>query len=337
MTAFTIVGAGAIGSIVGVSLARAGHEVSFVETNRDHVAAVRERGLRLTGYTEGLIHPTIMTPEEVDGPLDKVLLSVKSGGTEGALETIAPRLLPDGYVVSLQNGLEEVKIAAEIGEARTVGAFLTFGGHYKGPGEVVYGGPGTFRVGEIDGRITPRVTALAEALSAVQPIEATANIFGYLWAKLALGAIYFATALADSDVTDLYAVPRYREVFGKLAGEVVAVAEANGVAVEAFDGFDPKVFRPGVEVDPAAVEAAWAGQMRYWTRHEGRRTGIWRDLAVHKRQTEVQRLIASVIDAAAPLGIETPCVRRLVEMIQEIEIRVRGQVQENLEELVAVG
>lgn len=337
MAAFTIVGAGAIGSIVGVNLARAGHKVRFVETNRDHVAAVRDRGLRLTGHARGLIRPEIMTPEEAQGQLDKVLLAVKSGGTDSAMETIAPRLLPEGYVVSLQNGLEEYRIARCIGEARTIGAFLTFGGHYQGPGEVVYGGPGTFRVGEIDGRITPRLTTLVEALSAVQAVEATDNIFGYLWAKMALGAIYFATALADADVTDLYAVPRYREMFGKLAGEVVAVAEASGVTVEAFDAFDPKVFRPTAEVDPVAVKAAWAGQMRYWTRHEGRRTGVWRDLAIHKRKTEVQRLIASVADVAAPLGIEARRVRRLVEMVQEIEVGTRRQTEANLEELVALG
>lgn len=337
MAAFTIVGAGAIGSIVGVSLARAGHDIRFVESNPDHVAAVRESGLKLTGHTEGLIRPDIMTPDEVREPLDKVLLAVKSGATESAMETIAPWLSPNGYVVSLQNGLEEYRIARHVGEARTIGAFLTFGGHYRAPGEVVYGGPGTFRVGEIDGQTTPRVTALAEALSAVQPAEATNNIFGYLWAKTALGAIYFATALADADVTDLYAVPRYREMFGKLAGEVIAVAEASGVKVEAFDGFDPKVFRPGQQVDPVAVEATWAGQMRYWTRHSGRRTGIWRDLAIHKRRTEVQRLVASVIDVAAPLGMAVPRVQLVVDLVQQIELGQRTQTEFNLEVLLSLG
>ena len=104
---------------------------------------------------------------------------------------------------------------------------LTFGGHYRAPGDVVFGGTGTFRVGELDGRITERVLALRDALCAVQEVEVTANIAGYLWAKLALGAIYFATALVSADVTEQYDQPAYRDMFGTLAGEVMAVAHGR--------------------------------------------------------------------------------------------------------------
>src|SRR5882724_11663505 len=107
---FTIVGAGAIGAIVGVHLMRAGHGVAYVEANRAHVAAIRESGLRLTGALDAIVRPQVMLPEEA-GPLRQVLLAVKSRHTEEALGTIVPLLAPDGYVVSLQNGLEEYKIA----------------------------------------------------------------------------------------------------------------------------------------------------------------------------------------------------------------------------------
>ena len=249
MSEFTIVGAGAIGAILGVALIEAGHRVSFIEANRDHVAAVKRDGLRLSGYRDVRVDAPIATPEESTGPLKQVLLAVKSRHTIDALKPLAPRLVADGFVVSLQNGVEEYKIADLIGAERTIGAFLTFGGHYKQPGEIVFGGPGTFRIGEIDGGVTPRIRALKAAFSALQPVEITDNIFGFLWSKIALGAIYFATAATDSDVTDLYAAPRYRELFGRLAGEVVKVADAKGVRMETFDGFDPTVFRPGVAPD----------------------------------------------------------------------------------------
>src|SRR3954453_2292934 len=208
MTAYTIVGAGAVGSIVGVQLSRAGHEVRFIEANRAHVEAVRRDGLQVSGALEATIRPEILLPEAVTVPLRNVLLAVKSPHTEAALAPVVPVLAADGFVVSLQNGLEEYKIARRVGPERTVGAFLTFGGHWREPGKVTYGGPGTFRVGEIDGKITDRVRALRDDLAAVQPVEATDNIFGYLWGKMALGAIYFGTALTDSDVTELYASER---------------------------------------------------------------------------------------------------------------------------------
>src|SRR5258707_12088367 len=179
MSEFVIVGAGAIGAIVGVALIEAGHDVRFIESNRDHVEAVRAHGLRLTGHRQARVEAPIATPEESDWPLRQVLLAVKSRHTVEALRPLAARLAPDGFVVSLQNGLEEYRIADLVGASRTVGAFLTFGGHYKAPGEIMFGGPGEFRIGEIDGRTTPRIIELQRALSALQPVEITDNIFGF--------------------------------------------------------------------------------------------------------------------------------------------------------------
>jgi 2-dehydropantoate 2-reductase len=319
MSAFVIVGAGAIGAIVGAALAGAGHQVRFIEANRAHVDAVRAGGLRLSGYREARLDVPIATPEEADWPLRQVLLAVKSPHTLQALRPLSGRLAPDGFVVSLQNGLEEYRIADLIGAQRTIGAFLTFGGHYKAPGEIVFGGPGAFRIGEIDGATTPRIVALQQALSALQPVEVTDNIFGFLWSKIVLGAVYFATATTDSDVTDLYAVPRYRELFGALAGEVVAVADARGIRLEIFDGFDAAVFRPGATAEQSAIAATWDGQNRYWNAHESKRTGIWRDLAIHKRKTEVDRLIGPVIEIGRERGVATPGLSRLVAVVKEIE------------------
>jgi 2-dehydropantoate 2-reductase len=330
---FTIVGAGAIGGIVGVQMARAGHAVRFVEANRAHVEAVRANGLQLLGHVEHRIRPEILLPDEVKGPLGPVLLAVKSRHTLDALAPLAPLLREDAYVVSLQNGLEERKIARLVGAPRTIGAFLTFGGHWRGPGEVMYGGPGTFRIGEIDGAITPRIKALHQVLSCVQALEVTDNIFGYLWGKLALGAVYFGTALTDSDVTDLYAEERWRAVLGRLAGEVAMVAEAEGVRIEPFDGFDAAAFGAVTPRDAARAASSWEGQNRYWNRHSGKRTGIWRDLAVHKRKTEVDRMVGEVVEVAEARGLAVPGVRRLVELIRDIE---EGRRVQSLDTLAAL-
>jgi 2-dehydropantoate 2-reductase len=333
MSEFVVVCAGAIGAIVGAALIGSGHAVRFIEANRDHVAAVREGGLRFSGYREMKVEAPIATPDEADWRLRNVLLAVKSPHTLDALRPLAGRLAPDGFVVSLQNGLEEYRIADLIGANRTIGAFLTFGGHYKAPGEVVFGGPGAFRIGEIDGANTPRIAMLRDAFSALQAVEVTDNIFGFLWAKIVLSAIYFATAMTDSDVVDLYAVPRYRDMFGRLAGEVVAVADAKAVRLEIFDGFDANVFRPGATADPAALAATWAGQTHYWTSHKNTRTGIWRDLAIHKRKTEVDRLIGPVIELGLEQGIVTPGLSRLVAIVKDIE---NGQGSLGLQNLHAI-
>jgi len=330
MSEFVIIGAGAIGAIVGAALAGAGHAVRFIEANRAHVEAVRAGGLRLSGYRQARLDVPIATPDEADWPLRQVLLAVKAPHTLEALQPLAGRLAPDGFVVSLQNGLEEYRIAELVGASRTIGAFLTFGGHYRAPGEVVFGGPGAFRIGELDGTTPPRIVALQQALSAVQPVAVTDNIFGFLWSKIALGAIYFATATTDSDVTDLYAEARYRMLFGRLAGEVVAAADASGVRLETFDGFDPTVFRPGATADRAAIAATWDGQNRYWNSHENKRTGVWRDLAIHKRRTEIDRQIGPVIEIGRERGVAMPGLSRLVAVVKEIEDGARPLGLHNL-------
>jgi 2-dehydropantoate 2-reductase len=332
---FTIVGAGAIGAIIGCHLAASGHGVEFIETNEPHIEAIKTSGLRLSGAADLVLNPKVSRPGEMRGPLTNVLLAVKARHTEDAMAPIAPLLAKDGFVVSLQNGLEEYKIADRVGAARTVGASLTFGGHYRAPGDVVYGGPASFRIGELDGSITPRLHALQAAFSALQPVEITGNIFGFLWAKMALGAVYFGTALVSADVPDIYARADYRVMLGGLAGEVVRVAEAGGVCVEALDGFDPKVFRLDGPQDPAAIQASWDGQRHYWSRHTGGRTGIWRDLAQHHRPTEVNEQVGSVVSIARSRGIAVPRLEALAVLIHAAEAG-RPLGWENLDELTAL-
>lgn len=328
-----IVGAGAIGAIVGFHLLKAGVAVHFADNNAAHVAAVRANGLRLSGVVDETVPATIMPPDEVTERYPVVLLAVKARHTLDALPTVEKALAADGCVVSLQNGLEEYKIAKVVGAERTVGAYLTFGGFYVEPGHVKHGGNGSFKIGEIDGSVTPRVEALAAMLSALQPVGVTDNIFGYLWAKMALGAVYFGTAIVDADVVDTYADDRARAVLGTLCGEVVQVADAMGVTVETSDGFDPKAFRPGA-ADAAAKAASWEAQRRYWGAHDNARTGVWRDLAIHRRPTEVDYQITPVVELAQQKRIAVPHLQRLHAAVKAIE---QGDKTLSLETLLSVG
>src|SRR6266851_2656134 len=133
---FTIVGAGAVGGSLGAFLVRAGHDVVLVDRVPEHVRAVNTAGLHLEGVRTFTVNVPALLPEELHGPLGAVVLAVKSHDTEAAIAPIVPLLGEDEYVVSLQNGLEEPKIARAIGTDRTVGAFITTGAHYAAPGHI---------------------------------------------------------------------------------------------------------------------------------------------------------------------------------------------------------
>jgi 2-dehydropantoate 2-reductase len=312
----TVVGAGAIGGFVGAKLAAAGEDVTLVDASAEHVEAIRADGLHVSGAAELRVRPPVFVPASFDGQLETVLLAVKARHTADAVDWIAPRLHESGCVVSLQNGLQEPLIAGLVGAERTIGTFLSFGGFYAGPGEIVFGGEGSFRIGELDGRASDRIAALAELLERAHPVAVTDRIMSFAWGKTAVEAWYFATALLDADVVDIIDRGDGLRELGELVAEVARVAAAEGEPCAPIDGFDPNVFADGDAEDKAA---SWLAQRRYWDGHISRRTGVWRDLAERRRPTDVDGILAPVVEIAERHGIETPGLRRLIALVHDAE------------------
>jgi 2-dehydropantoate 2-reductase len=316
-------------------LARAGHDVTVVDTVAEHVDAIDRTGITITGPIVELTQAVpAFTPDKVRGEWDTIVLATKAQHTDAATHALRPHLSATGCVISAQNGLNELTIAEVVGAERTVGAFVNFGADYIEPGVVHYGGRGAVVVGEIDGRMTSRVTAIRDAwLDFDRDAIATPNIWGFLWAKEAYGAMLFATALTNESIADALAMPAYRDLYIALAREILAVATARGVTPEAFNGFDPSVFRPDASTEVAlrSLDDLVAFNRRSAKTH----SGIWRDLAVRKRRTEVDAQLGIVVTLGQDAGVATPLTARLVELIHDIENGVRAQSLDTLDLLAA--
>ncbi len=332
-------GAGAIGGTMGAYLARAGHEVTLVDNVADHVAAINRSGLRITGpIAEFSIQLPAFTPEQLSGTWDTIILATKAHHTLGACRGLLPHLAPAGCVVSAQNGLNELTIAEVVGEGRTVGAFVNFGADYLEPGVVLYGGRGTVAVGEAfgppDARLSARAIRLRDEWRDFDERSiATGNIFGYLWAKEAYGAMLFATALTNDSIADSLAQPKYRPLYIALAREILAVALSQGVKPESFDGFDPAVYLP--DATPGAASRSLDDLVAHNRKSAKTHSGIWRDLAIRKRPTEVDAQLGIVVSIGAKAGVPTPLTAKVVTLIQQIERGLRPLARENLEALVS--
>jgi 2-dehydropantoate 2-reductase len=332
---FLVWGAGAIGGTMGAYLSRAGHDVTAVDVVREHVAAINQAGLHITGpIDEFTATLPAFTPETLDGEWQHVMLATKAQHTEDALRALLPHLADDGYVISVQNGLNELAIAAAVGAERTVGAFVNFGADYLEPGVIHYGGRGAVVVGEIDGRPSDRASAIRDAWRDFERnARVTNNIWGYLWGKEAYGAMLFATALTNASIADALALPEYRPLYIALAREILAVADARGVRPQPFDGFDPNAFRSSARSGSAeqSLDALVAFNRRSAKSH----SGIWRDLAVRKRRTEVDAQLGIVTTLAANAGVPVPLTTRLIALIHDIENGTRTQSRDNLTLLAA--
>jgi len=334
----TIVGAGAIGGTTGAALAEAGHDVLLVDSNAAHVEAINAQGL--TVEREGKATTTRVRAahaRDLGQGLELVMLAVKSHHTAEALMTLVPRLAAGGTVVSLQNGLSEEQIARAVGPARTVGCLVNWAADWVAPGRILHGGHGAFVLGELDGRITPRVRELASVLSAVEQTPVTDNIWGYKWAKLIYGALLFGTAVVDAHVYEVVErSPGVQRALVGIVGEGMAVADKAGVRIEPFDEFDPAWYRAAVAGDTSARERAMTAIAAHYRAHTKTKTGIWRDLAVRKRKTEVDGQLGMLVAKGDTFGIDMPLTRRLIELIRDLEDGRRQMDWANLEPLVAL-
>lgn len=328
-------GAGAIGGTLGAYWARAGEDVVLVDIVAGHVARCRGEGLRVTGPVEEFrqVVPAV-TPEEVEGEFERIVLAVKAQHTEAATRALAPHLSADGFVLSAQNGLNELAIAEIVGPERTMGAFVNFGADWHGPGEILFGNRGAVVVGEIDGSVRERTRQMHRLLRIFEPDAVlTDDIWAYLWGKLGYGAMLFATALTPDSMADNFADPARAPAFAALGREVMAVAAARGVKPRGFNGFDPDAFLPGAP--ESAARASIAALAAFNRKTAKTHSGIWRDLAVRRRRTEVDAQVGIVARLGREAGVATPALEALAELIHDIEDGRRDQSRETFGELIA--
>jgi 2-dehydropantoate 2-reductase len=327
-------GAGAIGGTLGAYWARAGIPVLLVDVVREHVEACRTSGLAIEGPVESFTQVIpAATPDELAGTYSRIVLAVKAHATSGALDVLGKNLKPDGFVLSAQNGLNELEIGARVGPDRTMGCFVNFGADWLGPGRILFGNRAAVVVGEIDGTTRPRTREMHALLKIFEPDAVlTENIWGYLWGKLAYGAMLFATALNNDSMSENFARPERFPVFDRLGREVMRVAAARGIKPVGFNGFDPAAFAPNAPEQRSRDSIAALAEFNRYTAKT--HSGIWRDLAVRKRKTEVDAQIGVIARLGAEVGVDTPAIRTLVALIHDIEDGRRPLSTETMQVLI---
>jgi 2-dehydropantoate 2-reductase len=303
----TIIGAGAIGGTVGAHMARSGHDIVLCDLDADHVAAINRDGLTIEGPVENFtVAVKAITPDQLPDQIEHVAVAVKSHHTDAAAALVRGRIAPGGYVVSFQNGLTADILADAVGRDNLLVSFVNFGADYLSPGHIIQGNIGTFRIGEpFQNVITDRVRELVDA---VPYAVATDNIMGFLWGKEAYGAMLYTGATSDLSIADHLEDPRYQELMIAVAREVLA---QSPVKTENFDGF---------EADD--LEGSLARLVTFNRETAKTHSGIYRDLMVRKRKTEVDDLMRD---------LKGPLTNYVGEIIHAIERGERTCEVENLD------
>jgi 2-dehydropantoate 2-reductase len=300
------VGAGGVGGYYGARLASAGAEVGLIARG-DHLAAIRERGLRVRADDEDFTVRVAASDDPADiGPCDAVLFCVKSYDTEQAAALLGPLLKPETGVVSFQNGVDnEEKIAARIGPEHVIGGVSFILAHIAEPGVVEQMGS-VRRVifGELDGSRTERVERLlAEFRKAEIDSDLADDVRVVLWDKFAfLCALAGLTAATRLPIDELLAVPESRELFRQMVREVALVARAEGVEL-ADDVVDQKT---------AFAEAL--GPDSYSSLHHDLVTG---------HRLELDALHGEVTRRASHHGLSVPVSQMIYSLLRPWELTHR--------------
>ncbi len=176
-----------------------------------------------------------------------------------------------------------------------------------------HGGEHPIYVGELDGAMTPRLAAIQRMLSDFEETIATENIWGYLWSKTVYGCLLAATALVDEDIPDLLRERGVGPILHRLVREAMAVPDRLGVQLEPFGGFAPDAYRDPDWRPP--IE----GVARFYADQAQRRTGVWRDLAIRHRKTEVDCHAGALAQQGRELGLDMSRVGRLVALMHAAE------------------
>jgi len=306
----------------------------------DHVEHMREKGLTLSGMTEPenftvkpkAMHLTELQSVSKNEPFDFAFVSVKSYDTEWATQMIKQYLSPAGFVVSLQNGINEDRIADIVGWGRTLGCIASkIAVELTAPGQVrrnvALGGKAhtIFRIGETHGRITERAERIAGMLSAIDSSKATTNLWGERWSKLCINCMRNPVSAAtgrggngnDQD-------PMTRKLAIMIAGEAVKIGLAQGFVLENMYGLTPDQLASAHDGDAAAFQLCEEKLLEGTkTRSGEQRPSMGQDM-LKGRRTEIDYLNGLVAERGQAIGMAAPYNSAIADVVRKIE---RGEIE----------
>ena len=332
MNRFLVMGTGPIGGIIGGRLAHAGHDVTFVDVDQEHITAILEKGLQVD-VPDGPFNVKIpiVLPGDIQGKFDTAFIAVRSNYTSDTLSAVMPHLTDNGLLVSLQNGINPPLLEEKVGLDRTVGAAIRMGSRRIAPGHLYTDTRGHLYVGHLHGRITPQLQKLNELLDSVIPSEITDNILGVLWSKLTYTCLGYFGSLADAALATSCTDEKNRGLLVEFLGEAVAVGEAVGARFIGLAEYNPPDLHSSKPFeDRLAVINKYAKSWKVVDR-KGPLRQMQQGIA-----TEVDYTLAYVVREGERVGIQVPLCNAVLGMIHDIEQGKRPLQLKNYDDLARV-
>lgn len=298
-----ILGAGALGSLLGARLSQAAAKISLLTTDSQHVQAIRQSGLtieELDGSTTRYLLSAFDNIRSLEEAPDWVMVAVKTHSIEDAVSSILERCHAKTLFLTLQNGIGNwERIANLVGRGSVLVGTTAQGATLLEPGRIRHGGNGPTYLGEPQGPPAARVHAIVEQFRQARlKVEAREGMEQLIWEKLLVNVgINAITALTGTKNGFIAATPVARELCRAAVEEAMLVARAKGF-----------------EVPQDMVE-------RVWTVAEAtavNRSSMGQDVD-RKKQTEIDAINGAIVTFGEQLHISTPVNRTLTQLVKTLE------------------
>jgi 2-dehydropantoate 2-reductase len=336
-----IMGVGAVGGYTGAHMAQAGEDVVFIDPWPEHVERMRSAGLHISHITGEefttrvrALHLTDVQHLSKERPIDIAFVCTKSYDTGWATALISQYLSPNGFVVSLQNCMNEEAIAGLVGWGRTVGCIassitvdLCEPGHVRrNAGKSRGKGHTVFRVGEVHGRVTGRAQVVCRLVDLADGAMVTANLWGERWSKLVTNAMGNGLSACTGMISrEMLSNDVIRQFGARLGSEAIRVGQALGYELEEINHLSPELIARAGEGDAEAAREYDERRLADVQRPGGgaHRPSMRQDM-LKGRRTEIEFLNGFVVRKGEEVGIATPANRALTEIVKRVE---RGELK----------
>jgi 2-dehydropantoate 2-reductase len=334
-----IMGTGAVGGYTGAHMVQAGEDVTFIDPWPAHVEHMRKHGLTVTHARDvpafrvdvRALHVTDAQQLAKEKPVDIAFVCMKSYDTAWATTLIRQYLAPDGFVVSLQNCMNEETIAGIVGWGKTLGCIASSitvnlpepGLIHRGAGK---GGSAhtVFRAGEVHGGITDRAQEVCRLVAYSDSAKVTNNLWGERWSKLVTNAmangISACTGLTGGDMLQSEPIRRFST---RVGSEAIRVGQALGYQLEEIYHIDPETIARAGEGDEAAIRTCDEVRIQQGKRTaSGQRPSMGQDMQKGRR-TEIEFLNGLIVREGEKLGLSCRANAVLTDLVKRVE---RGEL-----------
>ena len=313
-----IYGAGALGTVLGAYIARAGKQIDLVNRNRAHVEALKTAGARVTGTVQFTQAVSALLPEELTGQYDVIILMTKQQHNAEVVEFLKPFLKEDGALCTCQNGLPEPAIAEAIGADRTLGCAIAWGATFRGKGvSELTSDPSalTFSLGAVGkGNRLDEVKALFECMGTVVVEQ---NFMGARWSKLLINSAFSGlSTVTGATFGEVAQNKGSRRVAQRIIKECIDVAKSAGIAIEPVQGYKiDKLFDYRGPLKKAISFALIPVAMK---KHAGLVASMLQDIRSGK-SCEIDAINGVVCAFGKKYGVPTPFNERTVQIVHTLE------------------